>query len=66
MASTTFKDPPSKLKTGDLVSHRRHGFGHVVAIWDGNRIYDIVFKQGREYFRHSCHHSYLLKVRLPE
>jgi hypothetical protein len=55
---------PTRIKIGDLVSHRRHGFGRVVDTWNGN-ICDVIFKQNGQQFRHSCHISYLLKVKLP-
>jgi hypothetical protein len=60
--SLKLKELP-RIKTGDLVSHRRHGFGHVVDIWDGN-IYDVIFIRNGCRFRHSRHRSYLLKVNL--
>jgi len=59
------KNPPSNIKTGDLVSHKRYGFGRVVDTWGGN-ICDVLFKRDGFPFRHSCHYSYLLKVTLPE
>jgi hypothetical protein len=57
--------PRTRIKIGDLVSHQRHGFGRVVDTWDGN-ICDVIFKQNGQQFRHCCHMSYLLKVKLPQ
>ena len=53
------------MKLGDLVSHRRHGFGRIVGVWAREHdIYDIVFRQRGSWLRHCCHRSYITLVPL--